>query len=358
MKPTNLLSQPAFADPAKLAALAELPGPCVSLYLAAHRPGAADPTFPAQLQSLFRTVDAQQFPGFAARMEQEIATHGGSGGGQGMALIASPDTVEIVRYTGATAGIFAGDEPFLLPLVPESNTPNDFFVLALNKGELRLYYYRGGNCQALELPAGMPASVEEFHRQPERADHVMQHSPAGQGHGDLKSVRFGASASRDEAPAELDRFFAHADAALKPLLAGRCLLLMGVPEEVARFRRAAKSSLLFESPVLRGVQDRTVSEIAHLARESALSQARFDSANTILKLAGMEDRRRVIEGYLSVAEAARAGRVQLLGMNETGLQQDRINAAAIATLRHRGRLFFYHEDDAGPFGDCVALLRY
>lgn len=345
--------------------LARRRGVCLTILLPPSHPGAAEGDKLTTFRSLCRSLVSSERIALRDRMESALIERGLKGGGPGLALFGGPDFLEIYRAPVKAAQIFEGSYCLLLPFLLDSSNPQDFFVLGLSKKLLRLLHYEQGECTALELPAGMPTSLEEVHGVEARDHNMENRAPAGTAQGNLHAVRFGTSAEREDSAKHLEHFFARLDESLAPLLGKRSLLLMGVEEEIATFRRVAKHCSIFKSQISQGMRDLPLREITQLAGECALVHGRGKGLESYLHIQERISGRPPVEEITELLECARAGRIQSLcvpelahGQHDSNYREAQLNAAVAETLSHGGEVSTVLPAEVAPASALAALLRY
>ncbi len=330
-------------------------GQCLTALLPAIHPGATEGHRLVTIESLFHSLKSPEDQALRTKIEGALMTQDLSGGGNGLAVFAGPDFVEIYRAPVAAPMIHQGQACFILPLLLEANAQQDFLILGISKKLLRLVHYLHGECVELALSTGMPENLEVFrHREAHGGPSSQNSSPAGGSEGGLGSVQFGTRTEREDEPIHLHRFFAEVDERLAPLLGHRLLLLMGIDTEIAEFRRAAKHCHLFAEAIPHGMRDLALREITQMARECALSRRRAEGREVLRKFREHGNRKLAIDDSAAVLEAAKAGRVHQLCVPETteGAEEALWNLAVVETLSHGGEVF------TTPSASLAALLRY
>ncbi len=375
MSTSTLTPTSGILDSHAMKFLAGCSGPCITIVVPAHHPGAQEGSRRALVHSLVRTAGEQMTQGkFAARATdllaplEEIAQESGvEAGGAGFAIFRSPEYT--ARYylpekPGKTpveklaiAGHF-----YLTPFVADAFAPHEFFVLGLSKKHLRLFRYVNGECHELPLPARVPESLEAAGGF-DQPDHLLNRSPSGSSTGAKRGVQFGTTTDRETVPEHVLHFFGVVDRELNPTLDGKPLLLMGVQEEVAAYRRAAKRAYILTSDVLGNTDFLTTSDIAALAAEACRAHYQLLAERVLLEYQEMTDRGRTLAEVPAVVQAAGEGRVHRLCVrSDTEIAgpggEDMINAAVVETLRNGGEVFMLPQDKLPAAQPLAAILRY
>jgi hypothetical protein len=377
---TPTLTAAGTLDPAALRQLGGTIGPCLTLVVPAHRPGAAEAPPAVVYRGLLKMAGDRLAAGSLARQAQDLlAPLEELGrdpvlekGGAGWAVFRAPGSLACCRVNTDEARLSIASHFLLSPFVAEAFVPPEYFALGLGAKHLRLFQCARGACSEVPLPEGVPASLEaaEQFRPP---DHSLENrSTAGSSVGHMR-VRFTTLAEREAAGAYLHDYFEIVDRGLQSLLAGRPLVLMGVPEDIAVYRRAARNPerLLAGSPG--SVQSLTPAEIGARARETMLAEYERRGDAVLAGLLEKRDRRRVATDIRAVLDAAAQGRVQRLcyrtgtewiGPMERGLDrvhgagEDLVNACVAETLRSGGEVFAVPQDRLPADRPVAAVLYY
>jgi len=350
---------PPIMDPAILSQLASHRGSAVTVLLPASHPGANDGSRHTLLESLFHGLTSLDAKKLRSRIEEVLTAHQMQGGGMGLAAVAGSGYLEVYRVPVEAAQFMQADHPFLLPLLPEVLAPREFFILSLGEKQLRLMQYAHGYATRVDLPDGMIESLEEFRHPQEHGDQNRENrSSAGSAPGAMGALRFGTLSEREDAHMHREHFFARADESLAPLVGKGRLLLMGLDEQVADFRRVAKHCALFAEHLPHPAgRDLPVREIAQEAHACGQRDYRARGLQVLGQIREMSRRQLALEGNEAVLDAARAGRVHQLCVPELATasseEQTLWNAAAAETLNYKGEVF-----TVGAIQELAARLRY
>jgi Bacterial archaeo-eukaryotic release factor family 3 len=351
--------------------LAGCGGPCITIVVPSHHPGALEGSRRALVHGLVRTAGEQMTRGkladraaeLLAPLEEIAQESGVEAGGAGFAIFRSPEYTARYYLPGLpTEKLAIADHFYLTPFVAGAFAPHEFFVLGLSKKHLRLFRYVNGECHELPLPARVPPSLEAAGGF-DQPDHLLNRSPSGSSTGAKRGVQFGTTTARETVPEHVLHFFGVVDHELNPTLDGKPLLLMGVQEEVAAYRRAAKRAYILTSDVLGNTDFLTTSDIAALAAEACRAHYQLLAERVLLEYREMPDRGRTLAEVPAVLQAAGEGRVHRLCVrSDTEIAgpggEDRINAAVAETLRNGGEVFMVPQDKMPAAQPLAAILRY
>ena len=355
--------------------LAGCHGPCITIVVPSHHPGAQEGSRKALVHGLVRTAGEQMAHGklagraadLLAPLEELAQESGVEAGGAGFAIFRSPEYT--ARYyvpdkpgTASVEKMMIADHFYLAPFVADAFAPQEFFVLGLSMKHLRLFRFLNGECQELPLPAAVPPSLEAAGSF-DQPDHLLNRSPSGTSTGAKRGVQFGTSTDRETAPEYLHHFFAVVDRELKATLDGKPLLLMGVHEEVVAYRRAAKHAHILMPDVLGNTDFLTTAEIAIHAANACRAHYQLLAERVFAEYLEMPDRVRTLAHVPAVLRAASEGRVHRLcvrdGAEMAGQHgEDLVNAAVVETLRAGGEVFVVPQDKMPAAHPLAAILRY
>ncbi len=355
--------------------LAGCAGPCITIVVPAHHPGSREGSRGTLLHGLVRTAGEQMKQGkladrataLLAPLEKIARESGVEAGGAGFAIFRSPEYT--ARYylpekPGKTPveKLAIAEHFYLAPFVAGAFAPREFFVLGLSTKHLRLFRYVNGECQEQPLPAAVPPSLEAAGGF-DQPDHLLNRSPSGSSTGAKRGVQFGTTTDRETVPEHVLHFFGVVDRELNPTLDGKPLLLMGVQEEVAAYRRASKRAYILTSDVLGNTDFLTAPEVAARAADACRAHYQLLAERVLLECREMTDRGRTLADVPAVLKAAGEGRVHRLCVrSETEIAgpegEDMINAAVVETLRAGGEVFMLPQDKMPAAQPLAAILRY
>lgn len=363
-------------DEAKLRQLAGRTGPCVTLLIPDRRPGAADGSRHLVARELLRSateqLQAHKWNAHPADLLAPLGEFAGvinGGGGNGLAAFCAPDFFELASVPGQENAVAVVANHFrLAPFVSVVFAPRDFFILGLNRRKMRLLHYSHGRCEPAPWPAAVPASEDDF-KNFDKPDHELRNrSASGSSTGAMSAVVFGNTSAHEDRREFEHHYYLAVDRALKEVLKDAPLLLAGLREEAAEYRRAAKHCRLLETFVEGHPEQVTPNDLAPRAAQAALDHHRMQGEAMMAKYREMPDRARTLEGVREVWKAAAAGRVHQLcaaeGVEFPGdihhphSHEDLINAAIVETLKNGGDVFMLPQDRLPAGSPVAAILRF
>ena len=332
-----------------LRALAKVPGPCITLFVPASRPGAPDGLRRVALAGLVKNAaekladhpEAAKLLDPLHKLAQDPELEEG---GAGLVILRAPDYLELYEAPAPWAAqVTVGESFHLLPLVEAAGPPAEFWILALSKKRVRLFAYRAGEVRERNLPPGVPKDLRSAGAF-EPPDHAANR---------WGGTHFGTGSEPEAARTHLQEFCRMIDRGLQPKLDGGLLLLAGVHEELAEYRRAAEYPHLFAEEIAGNADALREAEIAQSAAEAARSHYRRQGEAMLARFADMPDRQRTLAHPAAVMDAARDGRVHLLCVPEAAAWA---NELVVETLRHGGEVFTLPRERMA--GEVAAILRF
>ena len=372
MTTSTLSATSGILDGPAMKFLAGCQGPCITVVVPPHHPGAQEGSRKALVHGLVRTAAEQlkrgKLAGQAAELLaplEEIAQESGvEAGGAGFAIFRSPEyTARYYLPDAPVEKLVIADHFYLTPFLTDAFALHEFLVLGLSTKQLRLFRYVNGECHELPLPAGVPPSLDAAGAF-DKPDHDLEtRSASGKSTGAMGGVRVGTLSDREKFPEYLHHFFEIVDRGLKPTLDGKSLLLMGVHEEVVAYRRTAKHAHILTTECLGSVDFLTLPDIAARATKACRAHHQLIAERVLAEYQEMPDRGRTLADIPAVVQAASEGRVHrlcvCLGAEVPGPDgEELINAAVVATLRAGGEVFVLPKNKMPPALPLAAILRY
>jgi hypothetical protein len=339
--------------------LAGCAGPCITLVVPDHHPGAQEGTRRSVVQNLVRkaeqmTKDKQ----LLAPLEELARDPEIESGGRAFAIFRCPEFVARYSLAGRHAEKLAIGKHFqLAPFVAAALAPQEFFILGISKKRLQLFRYSNGDCRKEELPAGVPPNVEEAEGFDQPDHDLKNRSVAGPSIGTMRGVQFGTLSDREGANVYIHDFFKIVDRGLTRALGNLPLLLMGVKEDLSAYRAVAEYPHILAPEVTGNVEHWSLTEIAARAGEASLEHYFRLGEAVFGEFKEMRDRSRTLSDPSAVVRAAAEGRVHRLCVR-LDAPEDFVNAAVVETLRTGGDIFALPQDRMPETQPFAAILRY
>lgn len=369
-------------DAEALKFLATCQGPCITMLAPGHQPGAQARTRRALLRNLVHRAGelltgsklASRSAELLTPLEELAQEPEMEAGGPPLAIFRAPRT--LARYAAhvqQAEKVVLASHCLLTPFIASAATAGEFLILGLGKKHLRLFRSFNRQCQELTLPANVPASVQDA-TQTDKPDHNLSNrSSAGASVGAMGGVRFGTTADREAAGDYLHHFFNIVDRGLADIVGKKPLLLAGVHEEIAEYRRVAKHGNILPLELDGSVEHLTTDQVETRAAEAMLAYHHQAAEQVLAEFREMTDRERVSSEIRPILRAAAQGRAhrlciregsEMLGQMESSLdcahlaKEDLLNAAVVETLRTGGEVFALPADKMPESDPVAAILRY
>jgi hypothetical protein len=380
-------------DLAGIERLCHFEGPCVSIYLTGHHPGAGTRPQDVRLSTLLRDMehslrqrglaDADIGPLLAPVYELAGTEDFAEGENMSFVLFRSPRMMEGHRLPGVTRRwkdtAVAGNRFLITPLLEHMKATRPFHLLDVNRQNMRLLRVNGGEIVEVPLPPGVPGSFEESLG---TDSHGVNHRTGQMSAGGTGKVGFGTSTDREKQRRFYQEYCKEVERGMRPLLdtAGLPLVLAGMEFETAAYRAVNTYPMLVEESVplssRGGAQDRPMAVRARTMLKRWLSPEEKRVAHQLDRQAGTAQTSSKLE---ETVRAAWEGRVQDLfftvELHQMGdfdkvvgrvphageaqfAEEDMINAAVVETLRRSGKAFLVPREFMPDGTGMAALLRY
>lgn len=365
------------------------PGPCITILLPPYRPGEQEKPMAALLKTYLQDAARQLV---TRRIAESVVTDllaplrqlteapefvGGSHFGR--AIFRAPDVFAKFDFIAPVKAVLTVGGCFnIRSVLTELHLPSEFYLLKLSKKQVALIRYAGLRGEPVELPKGVPRTLDEAlaFKAP---DHDLEdRSASGGSAGEMHRIRFGTGSGRETQNAYLADFFKAVDRGVRELLhEGRApLLLAGVDEDTGTYRSISTYSNLLketihgsantplaEDELLRRaytiVRSDCIERAAASLTESRekMAPARFSTdVDAIVKAAveGRVSRLYIDEGAqkLDVFQGTRRG-----GRSDWG-EEDLLNVAAVETILQGGLAFALPAAKMPDGAAMAAVLRY
>ena len=307
--------------------------------------------------------------------DQDFWTHGTAG----LAVLVDAERTTVVRLPEPVTELaIVSDRLHLKPIVAAIGRCRDFDVLALSRHAVRLVHVVGSTAVEAEAP-GLPTGMPEALRWDDREGQLQSHAAGRTGTGQVAAAFHGQGGSGDARDSDLDRFLHLVERSVGDHRSGSSLplVLAGVDEIVAKFRRLTGCRHLAPDHVSGNADRLTTAELADLARPfvpnpTADAEQRAREAF----LAGATATVDTVEQAVVAAAAGqvasifvpedrviwgrhRPGHHLILEHDERGPgDHDLTDVAATETLRHGGTVFVIPAADIPGGGTAAASLHF
>jgi hypothetical protein len=263
------------------------------------------------------------------------------------------------------ARVHFGHQFLVLPVLPGVINDQQFWLLALTTKAVRLYRGSRESLTEVALPHRVPRNLAEAgggsppeQTHPDRD--LEARSEAGRSNGGMHRIRFGTVTLREGKVDHMHDFFRAIDRGIRPVLLSdrHPLILAGVTRELSLYGRVNTYSPILEQAIHGCPEHLTTAQLHDRAVELTES---YSAGAPDKDLRDMEDaagRGVLADSAEDILESAELGRVDhlLLALPCSPSEEEALNAAALATLRHSGRISVL-EPWRLPAG-AAAILRF
>ena len=384
-----------MADLLKLEHVRELAGyeggPCVSVFLPAHRVTPDSGQDPIRLRNLLDEAEKQlAAAGWRAAVVREVLGPGRDllGPGRfwsyqsdGLAVFLAPGWSRVFRLPEEFGElVVVADRFHVKPLLPLLAAGHRFYVLALSQNQVRLLEGTPHDVQEVEL-ADVPQSLRDALRYDDLEKELGLHV-AGRGGPGARAVFHGHGAGGEVDKALLERFLRQVDDGLREVLKTETapLVLAGVDYEQAMFRQLSRYPHVMGEGIGGNPEQLRPAELHERARaivEPVFARARQQAAQRYLEATGRgqgavsavpEVVRAAVQGqvdtlFVAVGEqrwgtaGPQALQVTVQDQRQPG-DEDLLDRAAVHTLLTAGTVFAVPPQQVPGPGPAAALLRY
>jgi hypothetical protein len=366
--------------------LADVESPCaVSLYLPTHRAGRAVTEDRIRLKNLLAEATAEMAslecraallaPAQSLLDDADFWAHGD----EGLVVLAEPHRTTVLRSPEPFDELaVVADRFHLKPLLREVATRRVFHVLAISHKHVRLLRATPAGASEVavdDLPSGSADVLQWDDREPQ----LHSHGAGRVGGGRVAAAFHGQGGAKDVRTADAERYLHAVDRAVVGHLgvSGGPLVLAGVGELVADYRRISRYRSIVDGSVPGNPDELTISELheraSHLV-ESIPDRDRQAASEQFVGGTGP-----TVDTVVEAVVAAAGGRVSAIFVPDDRTcwgrhdphagsadahesrragDRDLFDVAAIETLRHRGEAFVVPAEQVPGSGEVAALLRF
>lgn len=344
----------------KIREVVRSPGPCMTIFLPAYRPGGQMLHTPSMLLRNFVQDAARRLEtSHVARREMDDllqplrAMEGDPRTDEGChwarTLLRAPGVFETIFLREPVAAkSLIGERFHILPLLGELNLPAEFYVLKISRKNAALFRAQF-SLETLPLPGKLPDNVVEFLNL-DKPDHDRENrSAAGPSAG--RRIRFGTGTERETEPGYV-AYYRALDGALREFKPKGPIILAGVEVETTLYREVSSETNLLAGTIGDIAPDQETIELGYtILRAAAFERVAKSLAQAKERLAPS----RFTVNQAIILDAAAEGRVARLFVR-SGADEDAVNVAVVETIRHGG------EAAAAPAekmeSPMTAALRY
>ncbi len=339
---------------------------CVSILMRTHRSGREVQQGPIRLKNLLKEAseklkaaghdDSILAPLGSKPNENEFWQHQG----EGLAIFLTPDDCRMLRLNRAVdEKVYVGESFFLQPLIRESNSGGEYFVLALSWDEATLYRAAGEAFTVVET-AALPAKLEELvpPSDPQESLQNTSHRGAGNTARTSTAMFHGQGEGEDKLEADRDQYLSLVGDEVTAAVYNTGLPLVVVATSEVTGHLEATNKIHVDAQVDGSPSEWTADELREHAHKAIAPQLKADHSDFGERFGTAMANSKASGDLDVVSEAAKAGRVDSLMVCKIDDHCEQTNQAVLETLRNGGEVL-----QCGPEsmpGDSVvaAIFRF
>lgn len=234
-------------------------GPCLSLYLPTHRIQPDRREDPIRFRNLVRELEASLREQYSSRDIEpalapfrELADDAAFWRGRmldGLAVLGAPGLFRVYQLQRPVPELAVVADSFhIKPLIRILQSADRYHVLGVDRERIRLFEGNRDQLDEIVFPEGFPRTSRDVLGEEENQRYIgAWASRAGQ-----PGVVHGAGSASDIVDTAMERFFRASDRAILQQYSrpsGRPLLLVGLPENLARFRGYSRNPFMLPTSI-------------------------------------------------------------------------------------------------------------
>jgi uncharacterized protein YeaO (DUF488 family) len=351
-----------------LKALASITGdPCVSILMRTHRSGREVQQGPIRLKNLLNEAseklkaaghDDSILDGLDSKPnENEFWQHQG----EGLAIYLTPGECRMFRLNRTVdEKVCVGESFFVQPLIRQSNSGGEYFVLSLSWEEANLFRATGESLSVVETTA-LPARFDDLvlPRDPEESLQNTSHRSVGNTPGTSTAMFHGQGEGEDKIEADRDQYLSLVGDEVAGAIynTGLPLLLVATSEVTGHFEATTKVHV--DAKVDGSPSEWTSDELREHAHQAIAPQLKAEHSEFGERFGTAMANSKASDDLDEVLKAAKAGRVDSLIVCQNDDHCEQTNQAVLETLRHGGDVM-QCSPESMPSGAAVvaAIFRF
>lgn len=264
---------------------------------------------------------------------------------------------------------YVGDTPYVLGAIRNAQFNYTYYLLALNRDSMALYFVDNGQIHPVELPEGAPVDVPTALGEEITGGNLNYRSQGGQ-NGAQEASYHGVNAKDEEVEIDWKNYYQAVDTFLREDLdnaAGYPLYLFALPENQTMFKKYAKAPFFSTDAAV----DSSPANISNGDWEKVIAEISKQLAEK--EVAGYQKLldKKFMDQLVDILPASKEGRVANLFIATSNLvdgfgedpdtEYDRrqvLNTLVINTLKNGGEAHLLAQKDAPDEKSLTAILRY
>ena len=330
-----------------LKALASVTGdPCVSILMRTHRSGREVQQGPIRLKNLLKEAsDKLKAAGHDDSIldslgskpnENEFWQHQG----EGLAIYLTPNDCRMFRLNRSVdERVCVGESFFVQPLIRESNSGGEYFVLTLSWDEASLFRAAGESLTMVETDA-LPVKFDDLvlPRDPEVSLQNTSHRSGGSATGTSTAMFHGQGEGEEKIEADRDQYLSLVGDEVAGAIynTGLPLVVVATSEVAGHFEATTKIQV--DAKVNGSPSEWTGDELREHARKAIAPQLKPDHREFGERFGTAMANSKASHDMDEVLKAAKAGRVESLMVCQRKDHCEQTNQAILGTLRRGGHV--------------------
>ncbi len=367
------------------------PEPCVSLYMPTHRAGQEVRQDPIRFKNLLkrageellendfkeREVNQMLKPALALLEDNFFWNHQSDG----LTLFLSSENFIYYRLPYTFAELVIVNRGFYLkPLLPVLSNDGLYFILALDKKNLKFYQASRFSVREIELP-DVPKSLEEALKYDDLERQYQFHTESTPHEGGRTVMFHGHGTGIEDDKKQILEFFRMVDKGVRSYLNNQNapLVLAGLEYLQPIYRKASSYSHLIEAGIEKDPQALEPGRLSQLAWETVGPAFSAEQNAAIARYRDLLGKGKASNNMEEIVAAAYSGKVESLFVdihlqrwgqfdpNTHGVKiydkkemgyEDLLDFAAVHTIVHDGTVYGYESDNMPVNSPIAAVFRY
>ncbi len=318
--------------------------PCVSLLMRTHRSGREVQQGPIRLKNLLKEASqklkaAGHDDGILDRLKSQSSdSQFWQHQGEGLAIYLTPNDCRMFRLNRSVdENVCVGNSFFIQPLIRESNSGGEYFVLSLSWDEASLFRVAGKSFTMVETRA-LPAKFDDLvlPRDPEESLQYTSHRSVGNTAGTSTAMFHGHGEGEDKIEADRDQYLSLVGDEVAGAIynTGLPLLVVATSEVTGHFEATTKVQV--DARVDGSPSGWTDDELRERVHKAIAPQLKPDHSVFVERFGTALANSKASADMDEVLKAAKAGRVDSLLVCNHEIHCEQTNQVVLETLRHGG----------------------
>ncbi len=339
--------------------------PCISILMRTHRSGRETQQGPIRLKNLLKEASEKLISaGQDDSVLDSLASKTNASDfwqhqGEGLAIYLTTSDCRMFRLNRRVdEKVFVGKSFFVQPLIRESNSGGEYFVLSLSWDEASLFRATDDSLNPVETSA-LPAKFDELvlPRDPEESLQNTSHRSVGNTPGTSKGMFHGQGEGEDKIKADRNQYLSIVgdEVAAAVYNTGLPLIVVATSEVAGHFEAASKIHI--DAKVEGSPTELSDDELREQAQQAIAPQLKADHSEFGERFGTAMANSQGSDNLEDVLQAAKNGRIDSLMVCSRGEYCEQTNQAVVDTLRNGGDVLQCSQESM-PGDDAVAAAIF